>query len=63
MPRLLLVLVGALGGTALVRWALREGRRINDELDRVRAAQMAEARVGTIRRLRRDPKTGAYWPE
>ena len=63
MPPLLLVLVGALGGTALVRWGLREVRRINDELDRVRAAHMAEARVRPIRRLRRDPATGAYWPE
>jgi len=63
MPPLLLVLVGALGGTALVRWGLREARRINDELDRVRAAHMAEARAEPVRRLRRDPVTGAYWPE
>ncbi|MFG3756539.1 MULTISPECIES: hypothetical protein [Pseudomonadota] len=63
MPPLLLVLVGALGGTALVRWGLREARRINDELDRVRAVHMAEARPEPVRRLRRDPVTGAYWPE
>ncbi|MBR1218121.1 hypothetical protein JQ557_09000 [Bradyrhizobium sp. U87765 SZCCT0131] len=63
MPPLLLVLVGALGGTALVRWGLREARRINDELERVRTAHMAEARVEPVRRLRRDPKTGVYWAE
>ncbi|MGP8124092.1 MAG: hypothetical protein ACLP8B_26680 [Xanthobacteraceae bacterium] len=63
MPPLILVFAGALGGTALVRWAVREVRRINDELDRIRSAQMAEARVEPVRRLRRDPETGAYWPE
>ena len=63
MPPLILVVAGAIGGTALVRWAMREVRRINDELDRIRTAPMAEARVEPIRRLRRDPKTGAYWPE
>jgi hypothetical protein len=63
MPPLILVIAGALGGTALVRWALREIRRINAELDNLRSPPMAEARVEPMRRLRRDPKTGAYWPE
>ncbi len=63
MPPLILVVFGALGGTALVRWIWREAGRINDELERVRNVQMAEAQVQTIPRLRRDPETGAYWPE
>jgi hypothetical protein len=64
MPPLILFVAGVLGGTVLVRWAVREIRRVNDELDRIRsAARMAEARVEPVRRLRRDPKTGAYWPE
>ncbi|MDR3465335.1 MAG: hypothetical protein P4M07_05265 [Xanthobacteraceae bacterium] len=63
MPPLILAVAGALGGTMLVRWAMREVRRVNDELDRIRTAGMAEARVEPVRRLRRDPKTGAYWPE
>jgi hypothetical protein len=63
MPPLILVLFGALGGAALVRWGLREARRVNDELDHVRNARMAEARVEPMPRLRRDPVTGAYWPE
>ncbi|UTD25821.1 hypothetical protein [Bradyrhizobium sp. WD16] len=63
MPPLILTVVAALGGAALVRWGLREARRINDELERLRSAQMAEARVSPIRRLRRDPATGAYRPE
>lgn len=63
MPPLILTVVAALGGAALVRWGLREARRINDELERLRSAPMAEARVTPIRRLRRDPVTGAYRPE
>jgi hypothetical protein len=63
MPPLILLIAGALGGTALVRWGLREARRINAELEKLRAGRMAEARVEPIRRLRRDPVTGAFWPE
>jgi hypothetical protein len=63
MPPLILVLFGALGGTALVRWGLREVRRINDDLEQVRATRMAEVRIDPMPRLRRDPDTGAYWPE
>ncbi len=62
MPPLILVVAGALGGTVLARWVMREVRRVNDELDRVRAA-MGEPQPEPVRRLRRDPKTGAYWPE
>jgi len=61
MPPLILVVAGALGGTVLARWVMREARRVNDELDRVRAAM--QPRPEPVRRLRRDPKTGAYWPE
>lgn len=63
MPPFMLVVAGALGGTMLARWGMREIRRVNDELERIRTAHMAEARVEPVRRLRRDPKTGAYFPE
>lgn len=63
MPPFMLVVAGALGGTMLARWAMQEIRRVNDELERIRTAHMAEARVEPVRRLRRDPKTGAYFPE
>jgi hypothetical protein len=63
MPPLILAVFGALAGSALARWGLHEVRRINDELERVRAGHMAQARVEPIPRLQRDPKTGAYWPE
>jgi len=62
MPPLILVFASALGGTVLARWVMREARRVNNELDRVRSA-MAQPRSEPVHRLRRDPETGAYWPE
>ncbi len=61
MP-LIVMLAGAVGGVALVRFAVRTIHRINRELEDIRMAQMperAEARVT----LRRDPVTGAYRPQ
>jgi hypothetical protein len=51
----------ALGGAAVLRWAVKEVRRINDELDRVKAASTIDR--GTreaLPKLRRDPATGHY---
>jgi Flp pilus assembly protein TadB len=64
MPPLIVWGVGVLGGAALVRWAIKEARRINCELEETRLARMAEAmQTGPIPTLRRDPVTGAYRPE
>ncbi|HWV95963.1 MAG TPA: hypothetical protein VN130_02355 [Xanthobacteraceae bacterium] len=54
---------GALGGLAVVRWAYRTARRINDELEEVRRVRMAETvQVQDIPTLRPDPRTGTYRP-
>jgi len=54
---------GALGGLAVVRWAYRTARRINDELEDARRVRMAETvRVQEVPTLRRDPRTGTYRP-
>ncbi len=54
---------GALGGLAVVRWAYRTARRINEELDEARRLRMAEAApMREIPTLRRDPRTGTYRP-
>ena len=54
---------GALGGLAVVRWAYRTAVRINEELEEVRMARVAEAARRTdIPTLKRDPITGAYRP-
>jgi hypothetical protein len=65
MPPLVVVALGALGGTMLVRWALREAQRINHELEAARLATVRE-RTGDqqlARTLRRDPVTGVYRPD
>jgi hypothetical protein len=60
MPPLILVAAGILGGAALLRFALRESKRINRELDDARKAKPAEQ--GSMPKLRRDPDTGTYRP-
>lgn len=61
MPPLVLIVAGILGGTALVRLATREKRRINRELDEARKARLDERAV--MPKLRRDPDTGTYRPD
>jgi hypothetical protein len=53
--------LGALGAVIVVRWAVREVRRVNAELDQVRASGLADqaSRAGAPT-LRRDPSTGEY---
>lgn len=64
MPPLIVWGVGMLGGAAVVRWAVKEVQRINDELEEARLHRMAEhMQAQPIRKLRRDPVTGAYRPE
>jgi hypothetical protein len=60
MPPLFAWMLGALGATAALRWAAREARRINAELDRVRETGAAERE--TLPTLKRDPQTGDYRP-
>jgi hypothetical protein len=59
----LIAFAGALGGIAVIRWAYRTARRINQELEDARGAILAEAtRSREIPTLRQDPVTGAYRP-
>ena len=63
MPPLLVLAIGMVGAAALVRWCAKEVRRVNAELDRVRARATAEPiDRGTLPKLRRDPHTGEYRP-
>ena len=55
--------LGALGAGALVHWAVKEVRRINDELDRVKKASSIDAAGRqALPTLRRDPSTGDWRP-
>lgn len=64
MPPLVVVAFAALGGAVLVRWALREAQRINQELEEARLARVREGHRGErMQTLRRDPATGVYRPD
>jgi hypothetical protein len=53
--------LAALGGAMVVHWAVREARRVNDELERARrAAKISDREV--MPTLRRDPVSGEYRP-
>ena len=63
MPPLILPLVrvalGAVGTGVALRWMVNEARRINAELDRVKAGSDPAVRE-TFPTLRRDPRTGEW---
>lgn len=59
----IIAFAGVLGGLAVVRWAYKTAQRINQELEELRLARVAEAaRASETKTLRRDPVTGAYRP-
>jgi hypothetical protein len=60
MPPLILIVLGVLGGSALLRLAVKESQRINRELDERRQRETVDS-SGAVP-LRRDPKTGTYRP-
>jgi hypothetical protein len=51
--------LGALGAGAIAAWAVKEFRRINDELERMKAPVDAVARQD-LPTLRRDPRSGEW---
>jgi hypothetical protein len=63
MPPVIALAIGLVGAAALVRWCAKEVRRVNAELDRVRARATAEpVDRGALPKLKRDPSTGEYRP-
>ena len=51
--------LGAVGTGVALRWVVKEVRRINEELDRVKAGSDPAVRQG-LPTLRRDPRTGEW---
>jgi hypothetical protein len=53
--------LGAIGAASLVHWVVKEVRRINEELDRLKAVPLVEpvAREA-LPTLRRDPQSGEW---
>jgi len=67
MPPVILWILGAAGAAIVARWLAREARRVNDELDGVRAqpgrpASRARETSDARQSLERDPETGIYRP-
>ena len=61
IPPLVKLALGAAGATAIVHWIVKEVRRINAELDRVRPAAAGEAmQRQALPTLRRDRYTGDW---
>ena len=61
VPPLVKWALAAIGGAAVMHWAVREIRRVNAELDRVKAAPaMDRAARQQLPTLRRDPVTGEW---
>ena len=55
------VALGVLGAGAVIHWLNKEIRRINDELERVRAGTPADAGMRqTFPTLRRDPQSDEW---
>jgi hypothetical protein len=53
--------LGALGAGAIAHWVVKEVRRINAELDRMKAAPVADAVARqALPTLRRDPRSGEW---
>jgi len=54
--------LAALGGAMIVHWAVKEARRINEELEQAKRAKVRIADQENRPMLRRDPTTGEYRP-
>jgi hypothetical protein len=64
MHPVLVLTLGMVGAAALVRWCAREVRRVNAELDQVRAQAPAESvDRNALPKLKRDPVSGEYRPD
>jgi len=61
IPPLVKWTLATLGGAAILHWVVKEVRRVNEELDRVRAAPAVDPiRREQLPTLRRDPATGDW---
>ena len=60
VPPLVKFVLGAAGAAALVHWAVKEARRIGQELERVKARAVDPWRREALPTLRRDPATDEW---
>jgi hypothetical protein len=62
MHPVLALALGMVGAVAIVRWCAKEVRRVNAELDNLRARTVEPVDPDNLPKLKRDPKTGEYRP-
>ena len=60
IPHLIRFALGAVGAAAAVHWVVKEVRRINEELDRVKATAIDPAERRAMPTLRRRPGTDEW---
>ncbi len=61
IPAVVKLALGAIGAAAVVHWVVKEVRRINEELDRLKAVLVVETVArDTLLTLRRDPQSGEW---
>jgi hypothetical protein len=60
IPPLVKFALGAAGAAAIVHWAVKEARRIGEDLDRVKVRAVDPLRREALPTLRRDPATGEW---
>jgi hypothetical protein len=61
MSAIVKIALGTLGAAAVVYWMVKEARRINQEIEQLRAAPAVDpAAREALPTLRRDPKTGVW---
>jgi hypothetical protein len=58
IPPLVKLALGALGAGAITAWVIKEVRRINDELERMKTVDAAARQ--DLPTLRRDPRSGEW---
>ena len=58
IPPLVKFALGALGAGAITAWVVKEVRRINDELERMKTVDAAARQ--DLPTLRRDPRSGEW---
>jgi hypothetical protein len=60
IPPLVKFALGALGAGAIAAWAVKEFRRLNEELERMRTAPVDAVARQELPTLRRDPRSGEW---
>jgi len=61
IPAAVKLVFGVIGAAAVVHWVVKEVRRINEELDQLKAVPVVEpVKREALPTLRRDPRSGEW---